>query len=191
MLFSLLTQHPEALPSILGRTPTWVWGLLAALIALGVSQMFNRRARFDRVAVLPVAMAGLSVLSLVSALGASGHKPFALLTWLAAAALSAGAAMAWRSSPPAGTRFDPASRRFDRPGSWVPLLLILAIFFTRYSIAIELAMQPGLVHNAGFALALAAVYGLFNGIFTARALRLWRMTALATPTHPGQPTLSA
>ncbi len=188
MLFSLLTQHPEALPSILGRTPTWVWGLLAALIALGVSQVFNRRARFARVAVLPVAMAGLSVLSLVSALGASGHEPVALLAWLAAAALSAGAAMAWRSSAPAGTRFDPASRRFDMPGSWVPLLLILAIFFTRYTIAIELAMQPDLVHNAGFAWALAAVYGLFNGIFAARALRLWRLKALTTPTHPGQPT---
>ena len=176
MLINLLTQHPEALPAILGRTPTWVWGLLAGLIALGVSQIFERRASVARVALLPISMACLSVFSLGGALNASANMPSALLIWLLAAMACAGLAMAWRAAPPAGTRFDASSRQFNLPGSLVPLLLILAIFFTKYTVAIELAMQPGLIQNARFAVSLAAVYGIFNGFFAARALRLWRMT---------------
>lgn len=175
MLISLLVQHPEALPSILGRTPAWVWGLLIGLIALGVSQCFERRASIARVALLPISMACLSVFSLGAALKASTNGLAALVVWLIAAVVSAGVAMAWRTAPPAGTRYNASSRQFNLPGSPVPLLIILAIFFTKYTVAIELAMQPGLIQNASFALSLAAVYGVFNGIFAARALRLWRM----------------
>lgn len=185
MLISLIFQHPEALPSILGRTPAWVWGLLAGLIALGVSQAFDRRASVTRVALLPLSMAGLSFFSLGSVLKASPNLPTALAIWLLAAVASAGVAMAWRATPPAGTHFDANRRQFSQPGSLVPLLLILAIFFTKYSVAIELTLQPGLVQHTGFVLSLAAVYGLFNGIFAARALRLWRLKRLCNPTsHP-------
>ncbi len=30
--------------SIIANTPPWVWGLLAVLLALGISQLFTRRA---------------------------------------------------------------------------------------------------------------------------------------------------
>jgi hypothetical protein len=180
MLFSLLIQHPQALPSILARTPAWVWGLLIGLIALGVSQCFERRANASRVALLPIAMAGLSVFSLGAALKASGDLPAILAVWLIAAGVSAGVAIAWRAAPPAGTCYDAGSRQFNLPGSHVPLVLILAIFLTKYTVAIELAMQPGLVQNARFALSMAALYGLFNGVLAARALRLWRLKRLST-----------
>ena len=191
MLISLLTQHPEALPSILARTPTWVWGLLAGLIALGASQLFHRRASIARTALLPVSMAGLSVYSLASALSASGQLPALLLTWLTAAALTAFAAMAWRVTPPQGTRFDAAHRCFELPGSAVPMLLILAIFLTKYGVGVELAMQPALVQDTGFAITLSAVYGVFNGIFAARALRLWLLTRHPSPTSHSAPTIGA
>lgn len=189
MLINLLTQHPEALPAILRRTPTWVWGLLAGLIALGASQLFQRRASITRVALLPVSMAGLSVYSLASALNASGQLLTLLLTWLMAAALTAFAALSWRTAPPAGTRFDAANRCFDLPGSAMPMLLILAIFLTKYGVGVELAMQPALVQATDFTVTLCAVYGVFNGIFAARFLRLWRLTR-HQPTPHNNPAIA-
>ena len=45
MLIQLLIQQPRAIGSVLSQTPHWIWGLLAALIALGASQLFRRKVR--------------------------------------------------------------------------------------------------------------------------------------------------
>ena len=80
-----------------------------------------------------------------------------LLVWLTAAATVL--ALAARRSPRPGTAYDPASGRFSVPGSVMPLLTILAIFLLKYTLGIELAMQPALRFEASFALAMAAGYG--------------------------------
>jgi hypothetical protein len=179
MLFTLITRHPQALAAIVQQTPTWVWGLLAALVALGASQLRQREASAARVAVMPVAMAGLSAYGLVSGFGAAGQAAGILAAWLATAALVAAACLALAPQPPQGARYDAAARRFHLPGSAVPLALTLGIFFTKYLVGVELALQPALAHDTGLALAIAALYGLFNGVFAARALRLWRLPARA------------
>jgi Na+/phosphate symporter len=191
MLISLLTQHPEALPTILGRTPTWVWGLLAALMALGATQLRRRQAGLRRVVALPAAMVGLSAYSLGSALSASGQVPLALAIWLVTAALTVGMLVVWRAAPPSGTRYNAAHRSFDLPGSAIPLLLILAIFFTKYAVGVELAMQPAQAHNIAFAFTLAGVYGFFSGVFAARTVRLVRLARATTEQTPGHSHTSA
>jgi len=191
MLLSLLMRQPEALPSILRQTPLWVWGLLTGLIALGVSQLFRRRVSVTRVALLPISMTGLSAYSLASAIGASGQVVFILVLWLAAAVLSTRLALVWRDTPPPGTHFDAGHRTFDLPGSAVPLMIILAIFFTKYGVGIELAMQSGLAQDLSFAYTLAAVYGAFNGLLAARSLRLWHLTRSARATAASTPAFPA
>ncbi|MEZ5707283.1 MAG: 2TM domain-containing protein [Burkholderiaceae bacterium] len=95
--------------------------------------------------------------------------------WALVAAAITAAALVWRSAPPAGSHFDATQRRFDLPGSAVPLLLILAIFLTKYGVAVELALQPQRLQDSHFVYGLAATYGAFNSILFARALRLWRL----------------
>lgn len=175
MIIDLLIHHPEALGTVLQKTPTWVWGLLAGLVALGASQLVARTASLTRVAVMPVAMTLFSVYGLVSAFGSSGQVPGALAAWLAAAAIVATLTLALMPATPAGTRYLAASRSFHIPGSPLPLLLILGIFLTKYLVGIEMAMQPSLAHDATFDLEIAALYGVFNGLFIARSARLWRM----------------
>ena len=36
-------------------------------------------------------------------------------------------------------------------------------------------MQPTLARDGTFALQISALYGVFNGLFAARALRMWRL----------------
>ena len=184
MLFQRLIHLPQALAAILNQTPHWVWGLLAGLIALGASQLVRRQVSLPRTLMLPLSMTLLSLFGLLSALGPSGALPSALALWALVVGLTAIAALVWRTTPPAGSRYIAEQRAFDLPGSWVPMALILAIFLTKYGVGVALALQPQHLQDRSFVYALAAVYGAFNGILIARAARLWRLVKRASPTAP-------
>ena len=173
MLIQLLIDHPEAALAIVQRTPPWVWGLAAGLLALGLSQRRDRHIGWHR-ACLPAL--GLTAFSIVSLLGDLRHSAWALpalATWLATASQ-----VLWRGArrpQPAGTTYNPTTRRFIVPGSTGALWTVLGLFMLKYAVGVELALQPDLIHSPGFCFALAAVYGLFSGGFSLRPLALWRL----------------
>jgi len=148
-------------------TPLWVWGLFAALLALGLSQARARTVSETRLAVGPLAMAAYSLYGVTLAFGWSLAG---VATWAGglAVALAAGRAL----KRPAGVSYLPESGRFQVPGSWIPLALILVIFLVRYLLAVSMAIDPSLRQVAGFALGASLAYGLLGGIFPARALRV-------------------
>ena len=176
MLIQLVANHPEALGQIVRNTPTWVWGLFTALMALGASQLRDRTAGLMRVSLTPVAMAIFSIWGTYSAFGASPLFAQALAVWLTAAALLFAVAISTR----ANATYDGASRSFFIPGSMVPMLLIAGIFLVKYFVGVELAMAPQLTRDPQYALTVAGLYGAFSGIFIGRAARLWRL-AFRTP----------
>lgn len=158
--------------TILTHTPTWVFGLFAALVALGVSQCVKRQATLYRVALMPLTMTALSAAGLISVFGAQAQP---LLLWAVAAAASG--IVIFNRPAPAGTLYDATKRQFTLPGSFVPLLLIMSIFCTKYGVNASLAMRPELAHQFQFAAVVSAIYGGFSGIFVARAARLWKLAA--------------
>lgn len=175
MLIQMLTQQPRAIFTIVANTPVWVWGVLAALIALGVSQCFARSAGLRRVLLLPTGLALFSGWGITSAFGAAVNLSSALAVWLTTAAVVTVLVLWSFSAPPAGTRYDAASQIYQLPGSIVPLLLTLAIFLLKYGVGVELAMQPSLAKDGTFAQQIALMYGAINGILMARAGRLLRL----------------
>jgi hypothetical protein len=173
MLIQILVHQPHVLGAIFKSTPVWVWGLLAGLIVLGLTQVKNRNASLARVTLLPATMTGLSIWGTVSAFGASPLFSYVMLAWLATAlvVLAALGSMA----APRGATYDTASRTYRIPGSWVPMALIVAIFLVKYVVGVDLAMQPVLARDSLYALTVAALYGVSSGIFIGRAARLWRL----------------
>lgn len=187
MFIQLVAQHPEALGTILTRTPPWVGGLFAVLLALGLSQTRDRQVSQLRMAVMPLAMTGLSLWGTVSAFGKSPLFGYVVLVWLAGALLLGG--LVAMTPAPAGTRHDAASRSFRVPGSWLPLVLILGIFLTKYIVGVDLAMQPGLAQDSQYPLVVGALYGIFSGAFAGRAARLWRLALQPAATPSSSPLL--
>ena len=163
-------QQSGMVMQILANTPMWVWALLAALLVLGFSQTRQRETGLPRVVILPVAMTALSVSGIVSAFGAT---PAVLGAWLAAALIVA--TLVLQRAVPAGTAYDAATRQFTLPGSWMPMLLILGIFLTKYAVGAATAMQPLLKLEPLFALGVTTLYGIFSGLFAGRTLRLIRL----------------
>jgi Family of unknown function (DUF6622) len=161
----MLTQ---ILLQILRGTPIWVYVLFFGLIVLGYIRSKPRNVKPAMVAILPVA---LCVFSLTRVLTAFGPAPLALLTW--AAGTAAALLLSRALKQPAGARWSAATGTFHLPGSWVPLVLLMAVFFARYALAVSLVMMPGLAHSAAFATAASFGFGLLSGMFIGRALWVW------------------
>lgn len=155
---------------ILTHTPIWVWLLLAALCALGWNQTRTRNLSLKRILILPLVMLALSISSLSNSFGAH----LAVLTnWFLSMMCTA---LFVRSLHlPAGHTYDAQGRLFTVPGSLIPLLMILGIFVTKYVVAVIIAMQASLAHQNWFALSCAALFGMMNGVFFGRTLRLIRL----------------
>ena len=64
------------------------------------------------------------------------------------------------------------------------MVLILAIFLTRYAVSVSLVMHPELKIHANFGLAIGALYGVFSGIFAGRAIRLVRLSLRPASSPP-------
>lgn len=182
MLIQLLIQQPQMLGPILKNTPSWVWGLAAALTALGLSQVRTRSVSALRMLLMPLAMTGLSLWGTISAFSHSPLFGYVLLAWAAGAALLLAAVAL--SGTPAGASYQAAAPAagplssmgsFVVPGSWLPLLLILGIFLTKYVVGVELTMQPALAWDGVYTLVVGGLYGLFSGAFAGRSARLWRL----------------
>ena len=93
------------LVQIITHTPTWVFGLFALLLWLGGRQLRAGQVSLVRMAIMPVAMAGLSVYGVWSAFGDS---PLAALAW--ALALLAVCTLALLLAPASRARYHPDSR---------------------------------------------------------------------------------
>lgn len=172
MLIQLVTQHPQAIPGILKGTPVWVWGLLVGLLGLGLSQVRGRVVSQQRALIVPVAMTLMALFGLVSSLSGNGQLPLALLAWLLAAVVTVTMVVRLHAS---AVQYDAVHRRFTLPGSWVPLAMMLCIFATKYLVGVEVALNPSALAQPDTALTVSALYGVFSGVFLARAWPLARL----------------
>ena len=152
---------------ILTHTPLWVFGLFFGLVYLGCVQSRTRQVSRSRLIVLPIAMLGWSLYSVWSTFDTH-------LTALAAWACAWGTVVAigLARGPSRTASYGAATTQFTVAGSWLPLALMMGIFFFRYAVAVVQAVKPGILDTAPAAVVVAATYGVFSGLFMARALRL-------------------
>lgn len=155
---------------IISHTPIWVFVLFFVLLTLGYQASRPRTLSRGRVAILPVAMMLLSAYGVVSAFG---YRATGIAAWVAGMALSVLLNRALQL--PRGGRYSATAQSFALPGSWIPLVLMLAIFFTKYTVAVLLSLHPTLLDHASFVTGVSLAYGVLSGIFFASALTLWRL----------------
>ncbi|MBL8288115.1 MAG: tat pathway signal sequence [Rubrivivax sp.] len=159
---------------ILARTPAWVFALFLGLLAFGLMQTRTRTVPRVPALLLP---AGMIALSLAGIQTSFGLAPLPLASWAIALALAAlvGHAL-FRDER---VRYDANAKTYFVPGSWVPLAVIMAIFFAKYVYAVMNALNAAVLSATSFVIGLSAVYGLLSGYFAAKALNLVRLTRAA------------
>ncbi|MEZ5728472.1 MAG: DUF6622 family protein [Burkholderiaceae bacterium] len=145
--------------------PTWVFVLLAVLVAIGYQQSRPRRVAPATVLAIAVAMAVYSGWSIVANFGLA---PLAVTGWLAGFGLAAAIGARWFSQR--GLSYDATSGRVHMPGSWLPMVLILGIFATRATLGTAAAIGMPITAASPLAAPLAGALGLLSGGFAARAI---------------------
>ena len=153
--------------SIVQHTPVWVWGLLVALIALGLWQTRDREMTLTRITILPLVLIALSLSGVLSAFG---HFPVALGGW--SAGVAAALAFGRQFVPLRGAHWSAETGRLHVPGSWLPLALIVGLFCIKYFAGVNLSLNPALAADTTFAGLCSLAYGAFSGLFLARAMSL-------------------
>ena len=154
------------LQQIFSHTPPYVWAILAFLVYRGVLASRAREVTLRKLCIIPLVMLALSLSGVHGSFGFDGTAPFA---WLAGAL--GGAALAWTLTDARKVTAIPERASVRRPGSWLPLALMLSIFCMKYAVAVTLAIAPAYAHAPGFVLPVCAAYGCFSGIFLGGLLR--------------------
>jgi hypothetical protein len=164
----LPATEPAMLIQILTHTPLYVWAILAFLLWRGAAEMRDRELTLRRMLILPLVMLGLSLNDMALKFDMGMVLVAAWVTGCAAAML-----LAWRfgrTRIAAGTAPDRVLVR----GSAMPLMLMLAIFLTKYITSVVLVIQPQLAHQLAVAGAICLVFGVFNGLLLGRLARMAR-----------------
>jgi len=171
------------LTNILTHTPIHVWAILAFLVHRGIVASREREVELRKLCIIPVVMLALSLQDISARFGLDG---IALGAWAAGVALALPPVLVFGADRlAAGTA--PGTVRVR--GSWMPLALMMAVFFTKYAAAVMLAVFPHAHQNMLVIGTVCALFGLFNGVFLGRLARdLWThsnlQTGAAVPARP-------
>jgi hypothetical protein len=155
-------MEPTMLIQILTHTPLYVWAILAFLVYRGTAAMRDRDVELRKLVIIPAAMLVLSLQDMNAKFGLGG---LALGMWAFAAAGMAllvglaGTSRIEASGVPGCVRVR---------GSRLPLVMMMAVFFTKYVASVALVVVPQLRQETLVACAVCALFGVFNGWFIGR-----------------------
>jgi len=150
-------------------TPTWVFAVFFTLLILGFIQSRERTVKVGTVFILPVVMIIFSLFSVSSAFGVT------LLTvglWLAG--LTTALVIGLKLAYPKLVKFSAQHNKLTVPGSWIPLLFMMGIFFTKYFVGFAVARQLPFINEYMFVTALCLLFGAFSGIFLSRSFVMFK-----------------
>jgi hypothetical protein len=154
---------------ILSHIPRWVFALFFGLLYYGYMQTKTREISVTRLVIMPVAMLALSFSGVWNTFGAS---ILAIGCWFGAYALGAATAVSWVNVK--GVKYSAETRLFTLPGSWLPLALMMAIFFTKFVVGMNLAQHPEFLEQTRFIAIAGMAFGIFSGMFLGRMLKIAR-----------------
>jgi len=155
---------------ILSHTPIWVYALFFVLLAFGLMQTRTRTVGKIPALLLPAGMIALSLGGINSSFGLTAIP---LAAWGTAIAIAT--VVGYTFFRDKRIRCETTGGKFFIPGSWVPFVVMMAIFFTKYVYAVMHASNAEIISTPMFVGALSAVYGLLSGYFCARAVNLIKL----------------
>ncbi|CAN5287298.1 hypothetical protein BH11PSE11_BH11PSE11_08010 [soil metagenome] len=151
---------------IILHTPIWVWALLVTLITFGILASVDRATSLRKASIISVSMLALSLQGVVTAFGGGGA---ALPSWFGF--LLAGSMLGWILFDAKSIVADSRRGVLLQEGSWIPLILMMGIFFTKYCANVMLAFHAEYRQDWVFIAVVCGLYGLFSGVFAGKLLR--------------------
>jgi len=159
------------LSELISHTPTWVFAVFFTLLILGFIQSKERVVKVKTVFILPIAMIIFSFFGVSSVFGLS---LFTISLWLLGLAITL--VVGLKLAYPKLVSFSVQSNKLKIPGSWAPLLLMMAIFFTKYFVGFAVARELPVINEHLFVVLLCLLYGAFSGVFLSRSFVMFKIS---------------
>lgn len=154
------------------QTPWWVYVLFIYLVQRGISASKSQVISIKKLIILPVVFIALSIHTLVTAFHVNAA---AILVWFAS--IITGSVIGWLLICRHQFKVDKKKLLILLPGSWMTLILILAIFVSKYYFGYQLGSDPALANQTNFEFSMLAISGVCTGLFVGRLLcyfhKLW------------------
>lgn len=160
---------------ILINTPKWVFILFIALLTLGFYLRGDRRVSLTGVLSLHASMLGLSMYGVAAGFGSAIVPVFFWMAGIGAAGL-----IGIRLGQPRGARYQADIKTFFVPGSWLPLWMMMLIFFIKFTVGVTLARHLPIASDPVFIGSSCFCYGLPSGMLVARALVILHTARVVT-----------
>ena len=155
------------LSNIVAGTPFWVFLLFFFLLFLGLLFTRTRTLSIKRATILPIAML---VFSFYGCIDTFGFHIANLASWFFAFIFSL--SLIYKIKLPQKISYDIKKKQFLMAGSFMPLSLMMAVFFLKYTIGVIAARQLAIMQEPIFIVGISLIYGLISGIFFLRFLQL-------------------
>ena len=146
---------------IITKIPIFVWPLFVVMLLGGL------RARKKNIIPLLVVLlipALFFIWSIFSFFGKYGSDPVSILLWVFC--LGMGFLIGFSHMQKLQLRFDKQKRKVEMPGSWIPLMLSISIFTSKFSIGMMGSMLPhlnGSILFLGIELFATSILGVVAG----------------------------
>lgn len=160
---------------IITKVPIYVWPLFLILLLGGLKA---RKTSSVPLAVLLLIPSIFFTWSLFSFFGKYGSEFTSIIFWVACLAL--GFFIGFLHILKLGLRFDKQKKKVEMPGSWIPLLLSMSIFISKFSVGMMSSMLPHLNDSSLF-FGLELFATIILGIFAGRGIGcLWKYKVSST-----------
>jgi hypothetical protein len=165
---------------ILSYTPIWVYATFFVLLVFGLIQTRTRTVRKLPALLLPAGMVALSLAGIYTSFGLA---TLPLAAW--GVALASSTVVGYTFFRDQRVHYTATDGTFFIPGNWVPLVVMMAIFVTKYVYAVMHAYNAEVIATPMVIGALSAVYGLLSGYFSSKAVNLIKLAQ----SNPGRASL--
>ncbi len=155
----------ETIIQTLTHTPWWVYLLFALIFYKGVRSLKPRAVPLKKLIIVPLVVSAISLDTLFTQINLNGFNVL-ILSASAVLGLIAGYLMTVR----APIEVDKEHLVYKMPGGITTLLLIFGVFFTKYYIGYEKAVDPTLMQQDGFETFVIIASMLFAGLFIGKLL---------------------
>ncbi len=124
---------------IITNIPLFVWPLFAVLLIGGLKARKTELVPLKALIMVPAVFFGWSLFSFF---GGYGDNSLAIFLWILCLGLGlfTGFSHIQRLKP----RCDKQKKMIEMPGSWIPLVLSMSVFFAKFSIGMMRGMLPHL-----------------------------------------------
>jgi hypothetical protein len=135
-------------------TPTWVWGVLAYLLVVGIKAMRDRIVYLPKLFIMPIILMGLKYKALISVI----YMGFMLI------GVFIGVIIGRRTD----VKICKDLKSIELPGSYFTLILLLLFFSIKYVFGYLEATQFEIVEQYGFIE--ISISGILSGYFLGRSI---------------------